>query len=206
MRGAFAAMLLLAGCPSAVLTQRAPVPGADDEAWGKVRDAASRRADLYDGFVHRATASATWLSPPVREAAVRRLAEWQGLGPAETEKALEASRQQVALGEEFMLAFYSADRRANFLDAKETVWHIELVAGDVRAPAIEVRELTSDATIKQLYPYVSPFDVVYRVRVKWSGPPLEGRPFALSVASGYGAVVLDFGPDGERPTRPRQAP
>jgi hypothetical protein len=206
MRGAgILAALLLAGCGGLPL-KHAPEPGTDDAAWGALRDQASRRGDLYDGLIHRASASATWLSPRVREASVRRLAEWQGLTAAELEQALARSRAQAALGEEFVLAFFAADRRANDLEGKDAVWHVELVDGEARAPASDVTELTANLTIKQLYPYVGPFDVVYRVRVKWGGPPLEGRPFQLRVGSGYGAVVLDFGPDGERPTRPRQAP
>ena len=73
-------------------------------------------------------------------------------------------------------------------------------------PASEVVALTTDATIRQLFPYVDPFDVVYRVRFKWTGAPLEGRPFTLRISGGLGAVVLDFGPGGERPGAPRLAP
>jgi len=198
--------LLAAGCPAGVPLNRAPTPGTDAGDWGRLRDEASRRASLYDGFVHRANASATWFSPAVREAGVRRQSEWQAKSAAETEQALARSQADAALGEEFVVAFYAADRRANDLDAPRSVWHLELDDGEIRVPAFEVVGLTTDATIRQLFPYVDPFDVVYRVRFRWTGASLVGRPFKLRIGSGLGELVLDFGPDGERTFPPRLAP
>lgn len=204
---AAAALALLAGgCGAGVPFHRAPQPGTDAGEWGALRDQASRRASLYDGFVHRANATATWFSPAVREAKIRRQAEWQARNQAETEQALATGRAEAAKGEEFVVAFYTADRHANDLDSKTSVWHLELDDGEVRVPASEVTALTTDATIRQLFPWVDPFDVVYRVRFKWTGAPLTGRPFKLYIAGGLGAMALDFGPGGERPQAPRLAP
>ncbi len=199
-------LLLIAGCASGVPLRRAPVPGPEAGEWALLRDAASRRISLYDGFVHRANASATWFSPRVREAGVRRQAEWEGKNATETEEAVAIGRSDALLGEEFLVAFYTADRRANDLDASRSIWHLELDDGETREPASEIVGFPTDATIRQLFPYVDPFEVVYRVRFKWTGAPLEGRPFTLRISSGLGALVLDFGPDGERTFTPRLAP
>jgi len=203
---AAALALLAAGCGAGVPFHRAPQPGTDTGDWGELRDQASRRASLYDGFVHRADATATWFSPAVREAGIRRQAEWQARNQAELEQALATGRAEAAKGEEFVVAVYTADRRANDLGSKTSVWHLELDDGEVRVPASEVTALTTDATIRQLFPYVDPFDVVYRVRFRWTGAPLAGRPFRVHIAGGLGAMVLDFGPGGERPQAPRLAP
>jgi len=203
---AAALALLAAGCGAGVPFHRAPQPGTDTGDWGELRDQASRRASLYDGFVHRADATATWFSPAVREAGIRRQAEWQARNQAELEQALATGKAEAAKGEEFVVAVYTADRRANDLDSRTSVWHLELDDGEVRVPASEVTALTTDATIRQLFPYVGPFDVVYRVRFRWTGAPLTGRPFRLHIAGGLGAMVLDFGPGGERPQAPRLAP
>jgi hypothetical protein len=200
------ALLLAAGCGGGFPLRRAPTPERDAADWGPLRDAASRRATLYDGFVHRASASATWLSPPVREAAARRQAEWQGKGPAETEQALARARADAARGEEFVVAIYTAERRANDLDAPRSIWHLELDDGQARVPAAEITAIAADATVRQLFPYVGPFDLVYGVRVPWTGAPLQGRPFTLRISSSLGALVLDFGPDGQPAVAPRQAP
>jgi hypothetical protein len=201
-----AALLLATGCASGGPFTRAPSPGPGEGEWGRLRDGASRRASLYDGLVHKANASATWLSPPVREAAIRRQSEWEARNAAELEKALARGRAEAALGEEFVVAFYSAERRTNDLDAPRSVWHLELDDGETRVPASEITAYASDATIRQLLGYVDPFDIVYRVRFPWTGKPLEGRPFTLRISGGLGAVVLDFGPGGERPVPPRLAP
>jgi hypothetical protein len=198
--------LLLAGCASGVPMRRAPVPAPEAGEWGLLRDAASRRASLYDGFVHRANASATWFSPKVREAGVRRQTEWEGKNQAETEEAVAIGRADALLGEEFLVSFYTAERRANDLDAPRSIWHLELDDGETRVPASEIVGFSTDATIRQLFPYVDPFEVVYRVRFKWTGASLEGRPFKLRIAGGLGALELDFGPEGERTYAPRIAP
>jgi hypothetical protein len=200
------ALLLATACTASQRLTRAPSPGPNSGEWATLRDAASRRASLYDGLVHRADASATWFSPQVREVGLRRLSDWQGKSAAETELAVAKGQADALLGEEFVIAFYSAERRTNDLDAARSVWHLELDDGETRVPASEVEALTTDATIRQLLQYVGPFDVVYRVRFKWTGRPLEGRSFTLRIGGGLGAVLLDFGPDGDRPSAPRQAP
>jgi hypothetical protein len=199
-------VLLAAGCAAGVPFHRAPTPGPETGGWAELRDRASRRAALYDGFVHRAGASVTWLSPAVREAALRRQAEWQGLGPAELEQALAAGRAEAARGEEFLVAFYTADRRANDLDGRKSVWHLELDDGERRLPASEVEGLRADATVRQLYPYVDPFQQLYRVRFAWTGAPLAARPFTLRIASALGELALDFGPEGLRTVPARLTP
>jgi hypothetical protein len=208
MTRAAAAVLLLVsfGCASGVPTRRAPSPRPNSGEWAELRDEASRRAALYDGFVHRANASATWFSPKVREAGVRRQGEWEGKNEAEIEQAVAVGRTDAALGEEFLISLYTADRRGNDLDAPRSIWHLELDDGQTRVPASEIVGFTTDATIRSLFPYVDPFESVYRVRFRWTGAPLEGRPFKLRIAGGLGALVLDFGPDGERPFTPRLAP
>jgi hypothetical protein len=206
LAAAAALALLAGGCASGVPLQRNPDPGTDTGDWGRLRDDASRRAELYDGFVHRANASATWLSPVVREAGVRRQAEWEARNQAETERAVAKGKADGARGEEFVVALYTADRRANDLDAPRSVWHLELDDGQTRVPAAEITPYHTDATVRQLFPYVGPFDVVYRVRFAWTGAPLQGRPFRLLIGSGLGALVLDFGPAGQRTVPPRLPP
>jgi hypothetical protein len=199
-------LLLAAGCGLVNPFQRAPTPGADDGDWGRLRDQASRQATLYDGFDHRASAAATWLSTPVREAAARRQAEWQGSNAAQVEQAVARARAEAARGEEFMLAVYTAERRANDLDAPRSIWHIELDDGETRVPAAEVTAVPADANVRQLFPYVGPFDLVYAVRFAWTGAPLQGRPFSLRISGSLGALPLDFGPAGQRAVAPRATP
>jgi hypothetical protein len=187
---ALAALGALAGCP---LHPKAPVPLSREGEWAAVRDAATRRAVLYDGLKHRATATATHLSLPVREARARRLGEWLGWTPQELDDRLAAERVEARAGEEFVLTFYTADNRSNDLDAPRSVWRVALKVGETELLATRVTSIDADANTAGLFPYVGPFDVVYRVMLPHSPEPLEGRPFLLQLASALGKLELDYG-------------
>jgi hypothetical protein len=186
---AAAALGALAGCHP-----RAPLPLTREGEWALVRDAATRRAVLYDGFRHRATATATHLSVAVREARARRLAEWLGWTPQELETRLAEERAEAAGGEEFLLAFYTADSRSNDLDAPRSVWRVAVTIDGVDAIATRVTSVDSDANVVGLFPFVGPFDTAYRVFLpKHPAGPLDGRPFLFQIASTLGKVNLDYG-------------
>jgi len=208
---ALALALALAGCGAVQgvrshLPPREPVAGPEDKAYAELRDVASRRARLYDGFVHRADLNGTWLSPEVRQAGTRRLADWQSWGPQELEAALQADRAEAEKGEQFLLALYTADRKHNDLADQGSIWRVVLDDGSLQVTATTVELVPPDANLRQLFPYIGPFDVVYRARLAWTGAPLAGRPFSLQVRGSLGALVLDFGPKGRRAERPAQAP
>ena len=211
LAAALLAALALAGCGAVQsvrekLPSRQPLPGPEASAYAGLRDAHSRRARLYDGLVHRADLSGTWISPEVRVAGTRQVGEWLSWSHEELAAALEAGQRDAAKGEEFVLALYTAKQDQNDLDAPAPTWRIELDDGDDQAVAAAVEAMKSDATTLQLFPYVSRFDKVWRVRLPWKGAPLADRPFVLRVSSALGTMTLDFGPGGARAERPHQAP
>ena len=210
-RALLLALLSLAGCGAVQgvksrLPPREPQPGPEAGEFADLRDDATRQARLYDGFLHRASATATWLSPPVREAATRRVALWQGWSAEDLASALAAEQAEAAKGEEFVLAFYSAERRNNDLDARPSVWRIELIDGTDQASAGTITVVRDDATMRQLFPYVGPFDLLYRVKVPWKGAPLAGRPFLLRIAGAVGRIDLRFNEPAGAAERPHVAP
>lgn len=201
--------LALAGCGAVQsvksrLPPREPRVGPEDGAYADLRDAVSRHARLYDGFVHRADLNGTWLSQEVREAGTSRLAAWQAWSPEELASALAADRAEEAKGQEFLLALYTAERKHNDLAEKDSIWRVLIDDGEVEAVASSVELVTLDANVKQLFPYIGPFDVVYRVKVPWTGEPR--RPFTLRLMGALGSLTLDFGPRGKPADRPHQAP
>jgi hypothetical protein len=186
-----AALAALAACS---FHPRSPLPPTREGEWALVRDAATRRTVLYDRFTHRATATATHLSLAVREARAQRLAEWLGWTPQELESRLAAERAEAAAGEEFLLCFYTADSRANDLDAPRSVWRVALRVGEADLLATRVTSIDSDATVVGLFPYVGPFDVVYRVSLPRAAEgPIDGKRFVLALSSTLGKVDLDYG-------------
>jgi len=202
-RAALAAALALsaAGCHP-----RSPLPRTLEGEWALVRDAATRRAVLYDGFRHRATATSTHLSLPVREARARRLAEWLGWTEQELAGRLAQERKEHAAGEEFLLCFYTSDTRAQDLDAPRSVWRVALKVDGADVVATRVTSVDPDVNLAGLFPYVGPFDVVYRVLLPRppSGDP-AGKPFVLELSSAFGKVAVDYGdPKAVIPDQPWQ--
>lgn len=188
-----AAALLLATTLGCGMRAFAPVPPPNEGEWAMAWGGATRGGHLYDGFSHRANATATHLTLPVREARARRLAEWLAWTPAELEERLAAERAEAAAGEEFLVAFYTADPKANDLDARESIWRVALQFDQADVVASNVTALVPDATLRQLFPYVGPFDVVYRIRFpRRPEGDLAGEPFVLLLASALGQLPLDF--------------
>ncbi|HUL61395.1 MAG TPA: hypothetical protein VLU43_19115 [Anaeromyxobacteraceae bacterium] len=205
--GAFAA-LALAALPGCLLFRgRAPVPGTEEGEWARLRDAATRRFELYDGLVHRANATATFLSPEVRTARARRLAEWLSWTQDELARRLAIEQADAAAGEEFVLVLYVAEKSFNDLDSSRSVWRVAIDLGPVEMLPSKIEAVKEDATLRGLYPWLGPFDVVYRVRAPHPPDgPLTGRPFVLRLASAQGQLPLDFGAPPVKFEVPVQAP
>jgi len=192
---AVAAALAAAGCHP-----RQPVPLGREGEWAAVRDAATRRYVLYDNFDHKATATATLLSLQVREARARRVAEWLGWTEQELQASLAQERKEHAAGEEFLLAFYTADWHATDLAGPRSIWRVAVKVEGADVLASRVSTLDQNSNLVGLFPYVGPFDVVYRVQVP--RPPsgdLAGKAFVLEFSSALGKLPLDYGKPPEAP-------
>ncbi|WP_242336246.1 MULTISPECIES: hypothetical protein [Anaeromyxobacter] len=182
--------LLAAGC---TIRSRTPYPRTDQGEWAEKRDQATRRDLLYDGLDHRATATATHLSLPVREARARRLAEWKGWTAEELEQRLARERAEAAAGEEFLLVFYTPSSRANDLDAPRSIWHVAVKSEAGELVSVGAHIADADDELHGLFPWVGPFDTVYRVQfpVPKEGP-LADEGYVLEIASALGVLELDY--------------
>lgn len=195
-----AAALATTGCHP-----RTPLPRPREGEWAIARDEATRRFELYDAFTHRATATATHLSLHVREARARRLGEWLGWTEQELATRLAQERSEYAEGEEFLLAFFPANERAQDLDAPQSVWRIALKVDGADVLARKATSIPTDVNLAELFPYIGPFDVMYRLT--FPRPPsgeLAGKRFTVELASGLGKVELEFG--GAPPEKPIDRP
>lgn len=206
---ALAAAWGIAGCSTIETARtRSPAPPPRSGEWATVRNQATRRVILYDRLMHRATATGTYLSAPVREARVRRLAEWFGWTEEEKARRLATELAEAAKHEEFLLALYTGDTRSNDLDAAAgSVWRLALKVEEGDIVTRDATALDRDATIQGVFPYVGPFDVVYRVRFpKPPGRPLAERPFTFLVSSALGKMELTFNDGTVGPDRPAGTP
>lgn len=196
-----AAALAVGGCHP-----RQPLPLTREGEWAVARDAATRRFVLYDRFDHRATATATHLSLPVREARARRLAEWLGWTEQELAARLAQERSEYAAGEEFLVSFYTAESRGQDLDADPSIWRIALKVDGADLLVSKVTSIDTTANLVQLFPYVGPFEVAYRLSFpRPAAGEISGKAFAVEIASGVGKVLLDWGEPIAKPVdRPWQ--
>jgi hypothetical protein len=188
--------LLLSASACTYLTP-ATDPSTREGAWAMARDGATRTSKLYDVLDDVAFATATWQSDAVRAARVDRLAEWKGMVPAEKEALRARERAEAAEGEEFLLALFTDDRRANDLATDKGTWRVALlVNGNEQAVPVKVSVVKRDPTIQILYPYVTDFVTLYRVRF----PKLPGQtslsalPFELRIAGALGALRMSWDP------------
>jgi hypothetical protein len=186
--------LLLTSCQFLTST---PDPSTKEGAWAEARDAATRTAKLYDALADVAFATATFQSEAVRTARVERMVQWKGMMPAEKEALLAKERSELAEGEDFLLAFFTDDRRANDLATDRGTWRVALVVdGSEQALPAKVTLVKRDPTIQALYPYITDFETLYRVRFpKYPrAVPLTEVPFQLRIAGALGTLDLAYAP------------
>jgi hypothetical protein len=191
------AALLAAGCKTGSAVTSSPDPSTNEGTWAAARDRSTRTHKLYDVLDDVAFATATYQAPAVRAARVDRLADWKGSLPAEREAAQAKERAEGAAAEEFLLAFFTADRSANDLSKPTSTWRVSLVVnGTEHALPTKIEFVRADPTLRMLYPYISDFDTLYRIRFpRFPGEaPLASLPFQLRIASALGRVELSWKP------------
>jgi hypothetical protein len=194
-------LLLALLLPACHYLTPAPDPATNEGAWAEARDAATRKVKLYNSLDDVAIATATYQSPAVRSARIDRMAVWKGMLPAEKDAALAKERAEEAEGEEFLLAFFTEDRRANDLATDHGTWRVAIVVdGKEQALPAKISTMKRDPTLQVLYPYITEFDTLYRVRFpKFPGSkPLAELPFELRIAGALGALDLAYTPPAAR--------
>ncbi len=174
-----------------------PQPSASEGTWASERDRFTREKKVYDLLADVAFATATYQAPSLRVARVTRVAEWKGMLPTERDALLSKERAEAAEYEEFLLAFFTDDRRANDLATSRGTWRVALVVdGKEQALPLHVDPVRNDPTLQVLYPYATDFYQLYRIRFpRLPGPaPLESLPFTLQIAGALGKVELEWRP------------
>ncbi len=190
--------LLAAAC---TYVTPAPTPSTREGAWAEERDRATRSAKLYDVLDDVAFVTATHQSAAVRAARLERMAEWKGMLPAEKEALAAKDRAELAEGEEFLVAFFTDDRKANDLATDRGTWRVSLtVDGKEQTLPAKVSIVKKDPTLSILYPYLTEFDTLYRVRFpRYLGTaPIEDLGFQVRIAGALGRLTMEW-PAQKRP-------
>ena len=133
----------------------------------EVLDHWTQKVRIYiGGFDVELIAAATFKSVPFREAYTAEYARTQKLSKAETTKMLSDQRAAAASYTEFTVAAFTPDKRWNDFTEKEPIWHVYLTRNGVNlVKPVEIRRVKNvDAVTMHFYPYISPWDVVYKIR------------------------------------------
>jgi hypothetical protein len=63
------------------------------------------------------------------------------------------------------VAFFTTESRDNDLDAKGSIWRVALIAeGEPDRLPTEVKVVRIDGLLRDLYPFIHDYDILYRVR------------------------------------------
>jgi hypothetical protein len=89
--------------------------------------------------------------------------------------------------------FYTPDSGNNDLDAPKSIWHVAVKSEDGELVSSGATAVDDDAELRKLFPWVGPFDTVYRVRFpRPAGGPLADEGYVLELASALGVLELDY--------------
>jgi hypothetical protein len=173
-----------------------PRAGPEADAWTAARARWTRVAKLYDRFETHAISTATYQAPEVRTRRAEQVAAWKAMTAAERADLLAAERAEGERWEEFLVALFTPDPRDNDLDVRQSIWRVALaVDGEPDLLPSEVRIIRPDGTLRDLYPHLHEYDVVYRIRFgRRPGPALPGRAFTLRIAGSEGRMEFAFPP------------
>ena len=189
--------LLLALVGGCTWFARSPQPSTTEGAWAEQRDRYTRECKVYNVLSDVVFATATYQAPSVRIARVNRLAEWKGMLPSEREVLLSKERAEGLEFEEFLLSFYTDNRGANDLATDHGTWRVALVVDSKeQAPPVKIDLVRADPTTQVLYPYVSDFYRLYRIRFPHfpGDRPLAELPFTLLIAGAPARVEMEWKP------------
>ncbi|MBI5888593.1 MAG: hypothetical protein HZB82_07785 [Deltaproteobacteria bacterium] len=184
-----AAAFLAGGCASgkAVKKEAAPVAAKPLKAakepqrpgYDEVLNAWTAGAKVYEGIETRLIATATYKDFSFRKAYIERYAKSYQIDDDYKKSLIERERAAADDSNEFFLSVYTPEERWNDLDSKDSVWRLFLEddTGRRLIPISVKRVEKGDPFIREFFPYVDPWSLVYTVRFpKYSAQGDESIP------------------------------
>ncbi|MBF0491460.1 MAG: hypothetical protein HQM15_01610 [Deltaproteobacteria bacterium] len=105
-----------------------------------------------------------WMSPELREAQDKYLAQHYKDSAADL-KARETKSEKIEHQyTEFLVFFYTYNKKWNDLDAPESLWQLRLEAAESHLKPSEIIKVKPTPLEESLYPYLAPWVKMYRVR------------------------------------------
>ena len=201
--------LSLAGCAAgSPLFPGDPSLALESERYRVVLEQWTKQQKVYRHFEAKIFATASYLSPDLRQAYIRRRTRVLGLPPSEI-RLLEAEHADRARRyHEFIVSIYTGERRWNDLDAADSMWRVSLRNDhnqEVSPTEVKRQDLRS-GDLRAYFPYISVFQQAYLVRFPRTilelNVPVIGadvRRFSLRFLSGVAVAELSWSLDRPLP-------
>lgn len=175
-----AATFLAGGCASGKAVKKVAAPDAAPVAakplkaakepqrpgYDEVLNAWTAGAKVYEGIETRLIATATYKAFSFRKAYIERYAKSYQIDDDYKKSLIERERVVAEDSNEFFLSVYTPEERWNDLDSKDSVWRLFLEddTGKRLIPISVKRVEKGDPFIREFFPYVDPWSLVYTVR------------------------------------------
>lgn len=161
----------------------------------------SQFAGLYNTFEIKATA----LNSEVREALIRRQAQYYQWDNAQQSTEREKALQELSSESEFFLSFATPERRNNNLSDKKSIWRIFLDAGGRRYVGQAKKDKRLIAEQQAQFPFHTRWNTAYLLTFPVSMTSVETQTMKLTLTGPLGSRVLEFRPLGSTAPRPEVA-
>lgn len=195
---ALASSCLLAcasGEPKRVRLMPLEAPSAED--YEEVLERWTRSDKVYELLEGRLFVSATFHSPEFRQAFVLAHPNVYGRGSDEARR-LATFEGGAEENFEFFFSAYTADASWNDFGKDDSIWRVTLEGEDGERVDGAVTRLKTNANLRAIYPYVTPWARTYSVRFPRTGAAGQllispaARHFTLRFSSALGEGVLTW--------------
>jgi len=156
------------------------------------------QAQIHRGFDTILIATGTFQSSAFRRAFVNKYSQDYHLDSEIKKKMLADEQAMSERNVEFILAVYSPDPENIRLDSRDSIWEIYIEKEDLgRFPPIEIRSLRRQRNrLEQLYPYITPWNKIYRIRFRIPEPMTAKGELHLVMTGVLGEAILRFNLEG----------
>jgi hypothetical protein len=146
----------------------------------------------YQGFYNNFEYKATILNGPVRDALLKRQAEYFQWDKDKTLSERDKSNQEAATETVLFLSFFTPDRHNDNLADSKTIWRIYLDAGGHRYQGKAKKEKRLLAELEALYPYHTRWNTPYMLSFPVPTNAIETQSSTLTITGPLGSRVVTF--------------
>lgn len=150
----------------------------------------SEFAGLYNTFELKATL----LNTDVREALIRRQAEYYQWDEAQQSTEREKATQELSAETEVFLSFATPERKNDNLTDKKSIWRIFLDVGGRRYVGQPKKERRLIAELQAQFPFHTRWNTPYMLSFPVSAKAIETQTVKLTLTGPLGSRVLEFKP------------